>query len=292
MRKLLQVSFGLKRKALQLADKYEDVFIDGESRFGACDLPIMEAKAIGAEKIIHVGHSKFMDSEIPVEYIELREKYDPTKVLEKDFNKIKDFKSIGLLSTIQFIDSLKTAKNFLEKRGIKGLIGKGGKRNYDGQILGCDISPALDIGEKVDAFLFIGSGKFHPLGVALKYKKPLFVLDVEKNEIVDIEDIKQKFLKQKYTAIGLAKHAKTFGILISVKPGQINVKLAERLKRFLEEKGKKAYILVFNEIKPEKLEEFDLDCYVNTACPRIPIEDRGMYKKPIVSYEELMESFK
>ena len=292
MKRLLQVSFGLRRKLLELADKYGDVYIDGENRYGACDLPLLEAKALGVEKIIHVGHSKFMNSDLPVEYVELREEYDPVPVLEKNLEKLKQFKKIGLLSTIQFLNSLDLAKDFLEKNGIKGLIGKGGKRNYPGQILGCDISPALDIGKDVDAFLFIGSGKFHPLGVALKYKKPVFILDVERSEIHDIEKLREKFLKQKYTAIGLAKYAKKFGILVSVKSGQMNVRLAEKLKEFLEKKGKTAYILVFNEIKPEKLENLGLDCFVNTACPRIPVEDRELYSKPMLSFDELMESFK
>jgi len=292
MKKLLQVSFGLRRRLIELADKHEATYIDGENRYGACDLPILEAKALGVDKVIHVGHSKFMNSDLPVEYVELREDYDPVPVLEKNLDKLKSFKNIGLLSTIQFLDSLNLAKEFLEKNGIEGLIGRGGKRNYPGQILGCDISPALDIGNKVDAFLFIGTGKFHPLGVALKYKKPVLLLDIERSEIYDIEKLKEKFLKQKYTAIGLAKHAKKFGILVSVKPGQMSIRLAEKLKEFLEKQGKKAYILVFNEIKAEKLEGLGLDCYVNTACPRIPVEDRELYSKPMLSYDELMESFK
>ena len=37
----------------------------------------------------------------------------------------------------------------------------------------------------------------------------------------------------------------------------------------------------------EKLEGLDLDAYVNTACPRIAIEDRTNFKKPILNPDEL-----
>jgi 2-(3-amino-3-carboxypropyl)histidine synthase len=282
--KILQVPDGLKRKVLKIADDMGDVLIDCESCFGACDLPIQEAKALGCDRIVHYGHSKMIDAGIPVDYFEIREDYDPTKVLGKEFTKIKE-KRIGLVSTLQFLGSLDKAKKFLELKGKTARIGKG--KFNPGQILGCDISSALSIEREVDAFLFIGSGKFHPLGIALKANKPVYFLDVEKNEITDVESTKQRFLKQRYATIALAKDAKKFGILVSVKPGQLNLKLAKEIKNKLEGKGKKAYVLIFNEIKPEKLEGLDLDCYINTACPRIAIEDRTNFKKPILNPDEI-----
>lgn len=284
--KILQVPNGLKRKALKIADELGDVLIDCESCFGACDLAVQEAKVLGCDKIVHYGHSKILEADIPVEYIELREDYNPIPILKKGLNKIKEEK-IGLISILQFLDSLEKAKKFLENEGKIIKIGKG--RFNPGQILGCDISSAKTIEKEVDAFLFIGSGKFHPLGLALKTEKPVYVLDVEKNEISDLKELKEKFLKQKYAAIALSKDAKKFGILVSVKPGQLNLELAKKIKKKLEEKGK-AYLLIFNEIKPEKLEGLELDCYINTACPRIAIEDRTEFKKPILNPDEI-ESF-
>lgn len=282
MTKILQVPDGLKRKALKIADEIGDVLIDCESCYGACDLAIKEAKVLGCDKIIHYGHSKLIETDIPVEYKEIREDFDPTLVLEN--NEIKE-KRIGLISTLQFLDSLEKAKKFLEKKGKTVKIGKG--NSNPGQILGCDISSAKSIENQVDAFLFIGSGKFHPLGLALETEKPVYALDIEKNELINLNELKQKFLKQKYAAIALAKSAKKFGIFVSVKPGQLNLKLAEKIKRKLEEKNKKAYILIFNEIKPEKLEGLELDCYINTACPRIAIENRTDFKKPILNPDEI-----
>jgi 2-(3-amino-3-carboxypropyl)histidine synthase len=280
--KILQIPEGLKRRALEIADKSGDVLIDCESCYGACDLCIAEAESLGCDKIIHYGHSKLIESDVPVEYVEARQEYDPVPVLEKNFEKIKGRK-IGLVSAVQFLDSLKLAKKLLEKKGIAVKIGKG--KGHDGQILGCDVSAAKSVENDVDTFLYIGSGKFHPLGLALQTKKPVFVLDTEKNEVYKID--KKLFEKQRYAAIALAKDAKKFGILISTKPGQLNIKLAEKIKKDLESKGKKAYILVFNEIKPEKLEGMELDCYINTACPRITIENRTEFKKPILNPGEL-----
>jgi len=285
--KILQVPDGLKRKALKIADELGDVLIDCESCFGACDLAIQEAKILGCDKIVHYGHSKLIEMDVPVEYIESREDYDPTKILRNEFKKIKEEK-IGLISTLQFLSSLEIVKKFLENKGKTLKIGKG-KLNL-GQILGCDISAAKNIEKDVEAFLYVGSGNFHPLGLALQTEKTVYFLDTERNEISTLDKIKDKFMRQKYAAIALAKDANRFGVLVSVKPGQLNLELAKKIKKKIEGKGKKAYILVFNEIKPEKLEGLDLDCYINTACPRIAIDNRTDFKKPILNPDEI-ESF-
>ncbi|MFQ6020676.1 MAG: diphthamide biosynthesis enzyme Dph2 [Candidatus Aenigmatarchaeota archaeon] len=271
--KLLQVPDGLRKRVLKIADEIEDVYIDLDSCYGACDIDVDKAKKLNCEKIIHYGHSKLIDTDIPVEYRELRKKIYITPILKRDIEKIRG-NNIGLVTSIQFIDCLDEIKEFLESKNKKVING--------GQVLGCKI-PKLD----VDCYLYIGSGRFHAIGIALETDKPVFVLDVEKNKIVDINDLKEKFLKQRYSAVGLAKDAKSFGILVSTKPGQFNLELANKIKKRLKDQGKKAYILVMNEIKPEKLEGLDLDCYVNTACPRIAIDNRTLFKKPILNPDEI-----
>jgi 2-(3-amino-3-carboxypropyl)histidine synthase len=287
--KILQFPDGMKRKALDIADKMEDVVIDCESCFGACDICVSEAKALDCDGIVHYGHSKMVESDMPVEYHEIRQDYDPRDVLTKNIKKIKENR-IGLVTTVQLLDSLEKARKVLESSGKIVKIGKG--KQSLGQILGCDISSAKAVEKEVDAFLYIGSGRFHPLGLSLQTEKPVYVLDIEKEKIESMEEMKEKYLRQRYAAVAIAKDAKRFGILVSVKPGQKNIELAKSIKKKLEAKGKKAYILVFNEIRPEKLLGLELDCYINTACPRITIEDRASYKKPMLNPDEVhLESF-
>ena len=125
--KILQIPEGLKRKALDMADEIGDVLIYCEPCYGACDLCIDEAKALGCDGIIHFGHSKLIESDTPVEYNEMRQDFDPVPTLEKNLEKVKG-ERIGLVSAVQFLDSLKLAKGFLEKKGKTTSIGKG-KRN-------------------------------------------------------------------------------------------------------------------------------------------------------------------
>lgn len=265
-----------------------EVLISCEPCYGACDLRDIEAKRLGCDKIIHYGHSKFVDSDIPVEYVEIKSG-EKIAIPENEIKKLTGFQKVGLVSTLQFVDSLPQIKEQLEKIGKEVLIGSSSNKNfYDGQILGCNTGAAKAVENRVDCFLFIGSGRFHPIGVALASKKPVLVFDTEKNRIEKVET--EKFLKQRLATIEMARDAKTFGILVSTKPGQTNLKAAEELKERIEKSGRAVYILVMDEIKPEKIEYINnIDAYINTACPRIGIEDRTLFKKPILNLDEMEE---
>ncbi len=296
MRILLQFPEGLRMKALKLAEKLEkkgnEVFIFLEPCYGACDIPVEEAKMLHCDKIIHYGHTKFFDTTIPVEYVEIREDIRLDENITAELEKIRE-KNIGLLASLQFLNLMKEIEKFLKERGKIVFIGSGkkdGKALYSGQILGCDYSQAMEIEKHVDCFLLISSGNFHAKGLVLKTKKNVYLLDVEKKEIKKVSA--DDFLKQKLIAQELAKDANKFGIIISTKIGQFRAEIAKKIKDILEKHGKKAFILIVDEIKPEKFEYLGIECLINTGCPRVAIEERSLYKIPILNWDEFLEIYR
>lgn len=286
---LVQLPEGLKLRIQDITKELEEngfeVFLSIESTFGACDLRDREAKALGCDSILHVGHSSLgLKAEVPVIYEEYRQDFDPVPLLEKALVQLP-YKSVGLVTTVQHISSLVKAKGFLEKNGKNVHIGQPESARYPGQILGCDHSAALSIEKNVDCFLYIGSGLFHPLGLAEKTEKPVIFLDIESGELKDLSEERPR--RQKIRAANLAKASMSvsFGILVSTKSGQMNMRNAEKAKKALEEKGKRAWLLAADLITPEKLLGLELDCLVNCACPRIT-EDVSLFRKPIITAEE------
>jgi len=286
----LQVPEGLKSKAMDWAQEMEKneitVYTFISPCFGACDLWHGEAKRLGCDVLVHVGHSDIgVETEIPVIYIEYQSDLDITKITEQAGKEITE-KRIGLTTTLQHIKQLDKAKEILEKAGKEVVIGKSETRSkYAGQILGCD--PGAAVNAAADAYLYIGTGNFHPLEIALATGKKVYVADPEMGQIRVIEDEKDKFLRKRFAKIENSKTAQKFGIIISIKPGQNRKELAEKLKKLCEEKGKEAHLLVTDFISQEKLLGFDVDAYVSTACPRIAIDDAGNYDKPMLTPQEL-----
>ncbi|MFP4655718.1 MAG: diphthamide biosynthesis enzyme Dph2, partial [Methanohalobium sp.] len=153
---------------------------------------------------------------------------------------------------------------------------------HPGQVLGCNFSSA-DINE-CDEYLYIGSGEFHPIGVSLATGKPVTVADpfTDKTYYVD----PSKILRQRSAVIAKSLDSSVFGIVISTKVGQYRMELARSLKELAKKYGKIAYILNMDLVTPEQLLQFKVDAFVNTACPRIAIDDVGQFPAPMLTPQE------
>lgn len=287
---LLQIPEGLKMKAREIADSLKkeglEVLISCEPCFGACDIPSHNTKKLGCDAIIHIGHTDWgLKTEVPVIYEEYRLDADPVPVLEKNIGLLKPAKTIGLFTTVQYLDAFQDVKKFLEKQGKKVKTGKSRHCKHPGQVIGCDFSGPQKIEDSVDAFLFFGTGMFHSLGLARKVKKPVLFLSLENKNLISMKNEQEMMERIRFAQIEKAKEGQNFGVLVSTKPGQMKVKLAEKVRKKLEKKGKDAWILVMDNITPEKLLGLKLDAMVNCACPRLT-EDFRQFKKPILDPEE------
>ncbi len=275
---LLQIPEGLKPEAIKLIDSLSDfcdVIMSAEPCYGACDLRCEEARLLGCDVILHIGHIKFykdVNCEVPVIYFPVD--IDVTVPID-ELEKIP-CKKVGLVSTVQHLKSLEKIKLSLEKIGKKGVVG--------GEVLGCWFYNAKKIEDKVDCFLLVASGRFHALG--LKTEKPVFIFDTERNKIEKIDDREKiKMMKIVYARLEKLRTSKRIGIILSKKPGQF-YREYEKLKEKLENMGKKVYILIVDRITNEKILGLNLDILINTACPRI-VEDK--FDKPIINVEDVMK---
>jgi len=290
-RVFIQVPEGLKTKVFEFSGGLEkkgiETVISLMPCYGACDLREQEARMLGCDLILHVGHSDYgVKTRIPVIYEEYRVEYDPTALLKRHLPSFKSYEKICIMTTLQYLSSLPMAKRFLESRGKKIFIGSPSVAKYQGQVLGCDFSAAVPLESAVDCFLFMGSGTFHPVGLAMAVKKPVFFLDYETTNLIDIKNEKRNAEKMRMIQVAKASHAKRFGIIVSTKPGQLGIVKARAIKKKLEKKKLSAWILVANEFSPSQFEGLGIEALINTACPRIR-EDNRLFRKPIVNPEDI-----
>ena len=215
-------------------------------------------------------------------YIEARSKIE---VPLAKLSEIKD-KKIGLISTVQHLSQLPRVKAELERLGKEVFMAKGTITQHEGQILGCDVNAGVRVASKIDTFLYIGSGDFHPLHLAFKVAKPIYLLS-EQGELEYLSQERiDKFLIQKKVAYLKFLHAEKVGIIVTLKPGQENLKMATILKAKLEEKGKKAFIFLCDTLQLNELENFDCKGWINTACPGLQLE------KDFLNVADILDFFK
>jgi 2-(3-amino-3-carboxypropyl)histidine synthase len=293
-RVLLQLPEGLKPEAPRLAAIVEKMgalpIISADPCYGACDLAIDQANHLGVDLIIHFGHAKMVKYEpIPTVYVETRATLAVEEVVQQSIPLLKKWNRIGLATTVQHIQTIDQAREILVRAGKIVVVGDAGQINYAGQVTGCNYNNVKSIANEVDAFLFVGGGKFHALGIALSTSKPTVIAEPYENRAYPISDDAQKMVKKRWTSIQEAASARVFGVIVSLKPGQLHLELSLQVKETIEKLGKTAFLLAIKEVTPESLLEFPtIDAYVNTACPRISLEAPSKFSKPVLTVNEFM----
>ena len=216
-RVLLQLPQGLKPEGTRLAKTIKKTgalpIISVDPCYGACDLATSEAESLGIDLIVHFGHSKLVKHEqIPTVYVEARATVTVAEVLEKAVPLLSKYGKIGLATTVQHVQTLDEAREILVRAGKTVVVGDAGRVTYSGQVIGCDYSNVRSIANGVDAFLFVGGGRFHALGIALSTSKPTIIADPYENRAYSINEEAQKVLKQRWACIEEARRAKIFGV--------------------------------------------------------------------------------
>jgi 2-(3-amino-3-carboxypropyl)histidine synthase len=294
MRILIQFPEGLKDRALHHAKMLEsegnEVLISASPTFGACDLALDEARDLKVDKLVHFGHAEFHKVDFNVEYIPY-EIDAPLGILEDSLPYLKDFKTVGLVTTVQHLHQLQSVKEFFESHGKNVLIGRPyGFAKHPGQILGCDIGSSASIDRLVDAHVYFGGGIFHPLGAVLNTKKPFIAIEPFQGSVELMDHYREEYRKKRNGKLLSSVDAKKVGILVTTKNGQSNMPMAELIKRKVEAQGMEAGILVANTFDFDSINNMmEFDVLVNTACPRIAVDDTDRTRKPLLSANELME---
>jgi diphthamide biosynthesis enzyme Dph2 len=286
----IQLPEGLKTSALRISNDLHsktnsEIIILGTHCYGACDLYADYKKV--ADALVHYGHSSIpaLGNDPDVRFVEVRVHLDIENAMMSVAKILPE--RVGILATVQYIGLLSDAKEFLEGFGKTVLLGKGDRRiSYPGQVLGCNCSAASSIEPDVDAFLYIGEGDFHPLAAAFGIEKEIIVLNPVTGELRSVENIKDRMLRKRFAAIEISKTANTFLVISCTKVGQNRSDEAEAITEKIRKCGKTAYRITLDEIGPEALMPYNVDVYVNTACPRISMDDSAKYSRPMLTLTE------
>ena len=286
----LQFPEGLKMQATKIARKIEEetestVIISGDPCFGACDVSDYKMKG-SVDLIVHYGHTPLpLKYEVPTIFVEAFANIDIKENLKQCLDALKDYSRIALVTTTQHLHLLNEIKDYLEDNGKEVVLGSS-KSTRKGQVLGCNFSSIKNLDAEI--FLFIGSGNFHPLGINLFSNTPVLALDPYNNELRRMDEYADRILRIRFARITKARTAEKWGIIVSSKEGQYRLELAKQIKKLLKDSGMEGFVIMVDNVNPDVLlPYFDLDAFVVTACPRIAIDDSQMYKKPLITPQEL-----
>ena len=273
----------LQETALKIMKRFGiPAYVIADTTWGSCDLNSNGAKVLAADVLFNIGHTISMDTlGDNVVMIDAFDDISFEKIAEKCVNVLRG-KKISLLTDSQHLHQIEPVRKILEDGGITVKIGKGKGQLNDGQVFGCEFYPASETKEDVDANVFLGQSNFHAAGIALATNKPTYILDPYFNEIREITEFANKLQKKATLAIYKAAEAKSFGIIIGLKEGQLSKLTALKFKRELEKEGKEVQLFAMTNITNDRLQNIKgIDAFIQVACPRISTDNQ--FDKPVLS---------
>ena len=279
----LQFPEGLKRRGPAVADDLralapDDVtfMLSGQPCYGACDLDTYLMRR--TDVFVHFGHSPMKDSD-KIIYVPLFSNVDPFPIMEESLDELADpadDPDVGLVTTAQHMNRFDEMVEWLEERDYEVHTRRGDDRlTHEGQVLGCNYASADIDAEQV---LYVGGGKFHPVGLAMEHPDKRVVIADPVNNAVSIAEHDQ-FLKQRYAAVHKAMDAEKWGVIFCTKIGQGRWEQAQEIV----ENNDDAYLITMDEVTPDRLRNFAMDAFVNTGCPRITTDDGPQFHKPMLT---------
>ena len=266
-------------------------YVIADSTWGSCDINLSGARTLAAEVLFNIGHT--IGADVFGSDVVLVDAFDDVKfdaVAQKCAGILRG-KTVSLLTDSQHLHEIENVKKLLEDGGVRVEIGPGGGQLRDGQVFGCEFYPAMKTRRTADANVFLGQSNFHAAGVAMATGMPTYVLDPYFNEVREVSDFAAKLQRKAVLSVYKAVEARTFGVVVGLKEGQLSKGVALKFKRELEKEGRSVQLFAMTDITNERLRNLrGVDAFIQVACPRISLDNK--FDRPVLSTPQGMALLK
>jgi len=273
----------VQETAIKISEKFQiPTYVLADTTWGTCDMNSIGSKVLGADIQFNIGHT--INTEVYEKNLILIDAYDDVEFdnVAKKCTEMLKGKVISLVTDSQHLHQVDKVEKIFTENGITVKIGKGKGQLNDGQVFGCEFYPASELKKEVDAYVFLGQSNFHASGIALSTNLPTYILDPYFNEVREITEFAQKLKKKATLAIYKAADAKSFGVIVGLKEGQLSKVFALKIKKDLEKEGKKVQLFALTDITNDRLRNLKgIDAFIQVACPRISTDNQ--FDKPVLS---------
>jgi len=285
----------------------------------ACCIDDLGAKALGADLLVHYGHSCLVPlttTAIPCLYVFVEIRVDVQHLIECFCQTCPVGTRVHVMGTVQFRPAVAAVAKALNERERPATIPQA-KPLSPGEVLGCTApsglggvsgsfanddnkqegSDNLELDEQQcdvtsnHVMLFIADGRFHleaamianPTLRALRYDPYSKTLTDERYETEKMKSIRMKAITK-----AMDPSVKVFGIILGTLGRQGNPAILGHIRSLLRKHGKRSFVLLLSEIFPKKLDMFShVDAWVQIACPRLSVDWGHYFTKPVLSAYEI-----
>jgi len=271
-----------------------ETFVLADTSYGECCVDQIAASHNAADSLVHYGRSCLSR---PTFLPTLLVFCDLGRNLSMDpfvkFISEKGFKRVFIELDVRYEGARDRLKRALEEAGCSELRFS----NPPPQVLvPLSVNPEVDEEETIDysmfeCVLFVGP-RYSPqldrvaFACATLEGCEVYSLDTETLEVSRSQA--NRALAKRFVMVEKAKDASIIGILIGTMSVALFRDVLDRVKKVIDDSGRKSYSFVFGKLSPSKLANFpDVDAFVLVACRYNTLIDSKEFNKPIVTPYEL-----
>lgn len=286
----LQFPEGLLLYACVIADilegfaGVEQTFIMGDVTFGACCVDDYSAAALGADFLVHYGHSCLVPVDVtslPCMYVFVDIKMDTEHFVASVRHNFAPGSRLVLAGTIQFASCIQAARQQLAAE--YEITVPQSRPLSPGEVLGCT---APRVPGEHDALLFVADGRFHleALMVANPHL-PAYRYDPYPRQLTKESYDHEGMQAARRAAIAAAAGARSWGLVLGTLGRQGNPRILGQLQQLLAARGLHHVTVLLSEVSPAKLAALShgVDAWVQIACPRLSIDWGEGFTKPTLN---------
>lgn len=243
--------------------------------------------------MLHIGHSKYYIEQDPGDRVVFIPAYYIGDLQPEILNNLyAELKRWNIVSV--------SVSSTLIERYVRDIVASHLRdfgfevRVIEEPVLGCAYGRVKALDDLVDAHVIVSGGIFHPLGLALTTQKLVVAVDPYLRKVWNVRSEAERIIRARLYAVYKARLAKRgyLGLIKGSRPGQARSRLYEYLEKLASSKGYRVFKITSNYLTIERLAAIDaaldLDFYVVTSCPRLPIDDLSEFHKPVLTPGEFL----
>eukprot|EP01062_Namystynia_karyoxenos_P007327 TRINITY_DN12581_c1_g1_i1.p2 TRINITY_DN12581_c1_g1~~TRINITY_DN12581_c1_g1_i1.p2 ORF type:complete len:433 (+),score=129.17 TRINITY_DN12581_c1_g1_i1:78-1376(+) len=259
----------------------------GDVTYGACCVDDWAAAALGADFLVHYGHSclvSIRECVVPnMMYVFVEIRVDVAHLVATVKQHFPPHTKTVLAGTIQFASCLRAAADELRAHFTAPPLVPQAKPLSLGEVLGCT-SPQLPV-DAAEVLIFIADGRFHlesmmihnPALSAYLYNPYTKMLTEEKYDHGAMRGHRE-------AAIRRAAGAQRWGVVLGTLGHQGSPAVLRRVERLLTQRGRDYVVVLLSEVFPAKLALFEgIEAWVQISCPRLSIDWGQHFSTPLLS---------
>lgn len=266
-----------------------NVFILGDTSYGACCVDEIAASHIQADAIVHFGNACLSKvTRLPVLYIFHKFEINREDLMLKVQSIVTDTsEKLILFYDVGYYYAIDAIFNGLRELYSNMEVGKLAIDGIEPDILCWSLTNMSSTEDYTCIYIGNDNQSFFNISMGVKCQKWL-LFNPRVNDLREMTVADSRWMRKRYYYIEKCKDAQSVGIVVGTLTTKGYLEMVKHIQELAKSREVRTYMISVGKVNPAKLANFmDIDCFVLVGCPENTLYNSKDFYKPLVSVFEI-----